>query len=166
ETSTIDPLPVAPERSLASWGTHDLPRFAAYWDGDDIDDRERSGDVDRTTADGERVQREANRVALRAALQREGHGPGEDTRGLLAACLRAMAAGPALLMLIDLEDLWLEHEPQNRPGTGPEMPNWRLRAAKTLEEARADAGVAELLNEVDGLRAELTPVGPTVGSGA
>jgi 4-alpha-glucanotransferase len=74
-----------------------------------------------------------------------------------------MAAGPALLMLVDLEDLWLEREPQNRPGTGPEMPNWRLRAAKTLDEAGGDAGVVGLLSDVDGLRKELTPVGPPVG---
>jgi 4-alpha-glucanotransferase len=166
ETSPRHPLPVAPEWSLASWGTHDLPRFAAYWDGDDIDDRERSGTVDRTTADRERAEREANRSALQAAVHQEGLGPDgdTDTSELLRACLRHMAAGPALVMLVDLEDLWLEREPQNRPGTGPEMPNWRLRAAKTLEQARGDAGVVGLLSEVDGLRKALTPVAPTVGS--
>ncbi|HEY5250273.1 MAG TPA: 4-alpha-glucanotransferase, partial [Acidimicrobiales bacterium] len=166
ETSPSDPLPTASERSLASWGTHDLPRFAAYWDGEDIDDRERSGTVDRATADAERAKREANRSALQAAVHLEGHGLGRDTGELLRSCLRHMAAGPALLMLVDLEDLWREREPQNRPGTGPEMPNWRLRAAKTLEQARGDAGVVGLLSEVDGLRKELTPVGPTVGSDA
>ena len=166
ETSPSDPLPTAPERSLASWGTHDLPRFAAYWDGEDIDDRERSGTVDRATADAERAKREANRSALQAAVHLEGHGLGRDTGELLRSCLRHMAAGPALLMLVDLEDLWREREPQNRPGTGPEMPNWRLRAAKTLEQARGDAGVVGLLSEVDGLRKELTPVGPTGGSDA
>lgn len=163
ETSASDPLPAPPERSLASWGTHDLPRFAAYWDGDDIDDRERSGAVDPTTAHDERAEREANRSALRAAVHPGARGPGHDTRELLRACLAHMAAGPALLMLVDLEDLWLEREPQNRPGTGPEMPNWRLRAAKTLEQARDDTGVVELLSEVDRLRTELTPMGPAVG---
>lgn len=159
ETAVHDPLPTAPERSLASWGTHDLPRFAAYWEGDDIDDRERSGAVDPTTAAHERVDRKANRLALEAAVHLEGPEPG-DTRDLLGACLRHLAAGPSLLMLVDLEDLWLEREPQNRPGTGPEMPNWRLRAAKTLEEARDDAVVVRLLGEVDGLRRQLIPVGP------
>jgi 4-alpha-glucanotransferase len=74
-----------------------------------------------------------------------------------------MAAGPSLLMLVDLEDLWLETEPQNRPGTGPEVPNWRLRAARTLEDARGDAGVVGLLRAVDGLRKDLITVGPTAG---
>ncbi|HEX4219189.1 MAG TPA: 4-alpha-glucanotransferase, partial [Acidimicrobiales bacterium] len=133
ETSPVDPLPVAPVRSLASWGTHDLPRFAAYWDGADIDDRQRTGAVDRAGADHERAERAANKVAFRAALHLDDDGPGDDTGELLAGCLRHMAAGPALLMLVDLEDLWLEREPQNRPGTGPAVPNWRLRAAKTLD---------------------------------
>jgi 4-alpha-glucanotransferase len=161
QTSPADPLPVAPQRSLASWGTHDLPRFAAYWDGEDIDDRERSGAVDRTTADGERAERAANRSALQAAVQPEGHDTDTDidTGELLRACLRHMAASPALLMLVDLEDLWLEREPQNRPGTGPEMPNWRLRAAQTLEQAQRDVGMVGLLSEVDGLRKALAPVG-------
>jgi 4-alpha-glucanotransferase len=163
ETSPADPLPVAPERSLASWGTHDLPRFAAYWDGADIDDRERSGAVDRATAGRERTERKANKLALQAALNLDGHGRGDDTGQLLGACLRHMAAGPALLMLVDLEDLWLERQPQNRPGTGPEVPNWRLRAAKTLERARGDADVVGLLRAVDGLRKELITVGPTAG---
>jgi 4-alpha-glucanotransferase len=163
ETSPTDPLPVAPEWSLASWGTHDLPRFAAYWDGADIDDRERSGAVDRAAADQERTEREANKLALQAALNLDGHGRGDDAGELLGACLLHMAAGPALLVLVDLEDLWLEREPQNRPGTGPEVPNWRLRAAKTLERAAGDADVVGLLRAVDGIRKELITVGPTAG---
>ncbi|HXA33612.1 MAG TPA: 4-alpha-glucanotransferase [Acidimicrobiales bacterium] len=166
ETSPRDPLPVAPQRSLASWGTHDLPRFAAYWNGDDIEERERSGSVDRATAADERAEREANRLALQAAVNPEGHGSDIDTEELLRACLRYLAAGPALLVLVDLEDLWLEREPQNRPGTGPEVPNWRLRAAQTLEQVQGDAAATGLLSEVDGLRREPTPVGPTVGSEA
>jgi 4-alpha-glucanotransferase len=166
ETSPVDPLPVAPVRSLASWGTHDLPRFAAYWDGADIDDRHRTGAVDRAGADHERAERAANKVALRAGLHLDGDGPGDDTVELLAGCLRHMAAGPALLMLVDLEDLWLEREPQNRPGTGPAVPNWRLRAAKTLDLARGDADVVGLLRAVDGLRRETITVEPTVGSEA
>ena len=34
--------PTPPERSMASWGTHDLPRFAAFWAGSDIDERSRT----------------------------------------------------------------------------------------------------------------------------
>jgi 4-alpha-glucanotransferase len=159
ESSSSDPLPVPPERSLAAWGTHDLPRFAAYWGRTDIDDRERSGTVDPETAAGERAERESNRLALRAALQLPASTTGcssfgDDTMDLLRACLDHMAGSPALLMAVDLEDLWLEREPQNRPGTGPDVPNWRLRSAVTLEQARGDGGVVAALTEIDRLRRE------------
>ena len=36
--------------------------------------------------------------------------------------------------MVTLEDLWSETEPQNTPGTGQERPNWRRKAAKSLEE--------------------------------
>ena len=170
ETSPSNPVPISPERSLASWGTHDLPHFAAYWRGTDIDDRERSGTVDAATADAERAKREANKVALQSAWHlatrvTERSTPVDETLALLRACLGHLAAGNALLMLVDLEDLWLESEPQNRPGTGPEVPNWRLRAAMTLEEARRDAGVAGLLAEVDRARREPAMAAPVPGTG-
>jgi 4-alpha-glucanotransferase len=171
ETSPTDPVPSSPERSLASWGTHDLPHFAAYWRGADIDDRQRSGAVDAATADAERAEREANRVALQAAWHlttggTERAAPIDETLDLLRGCLGYLAAGDALLMLVDLEDLWLELEPQNRPGTGPEAPNWRLRAALTLEEARRDDGVAGLLAHVDRARREPALAGPVAGTGS
>jgi len=42
---------------------------------------------------------------------------------------------------VNLEDLWGESRPQNVPGTGPELPNWRGRVRFTLEEA---AGMPEV----------------------
>ena len=71
-----DPLPVAPERSLASLGTHDLPRFAAFWDGADIDDRERSGAVDRATAGRERTARNGEQVGTAGCIE-----PGRSRTG-------------------------------------------------------------------------------------
>jgi 4-alpha-glucanotransferase len=56
------------------------------------------------------------------------------------------------LVLIDLEELWGEREPQNRPGTGTEAANWRRRALKTLAEARADTQTTDFLREIDALR--------------
>jgi 4-alpha-glucanotransferase len=98
-------------------------------------------------------------LALRAALQLPASTTGcssfgDDTMDLLRACLDHMAGSPALFMAVDLEDLWLEREPQNRPGTGPDVPNWRLRSAVTLEQARGDGGVVAALTEIDRLRRE------------
>ena len=63
--------------------------------------------------------------------------------------------------MVDLEELWGERQPQNRPGTGPEASNWRRRASHTLEEAQKDVGTVEFLRELH------TPApGPTHATGA
>ena len=68
------------------------------------------------------------------------------------AALRFLASSDARMVVASLEDLWGETEPQNRPGTGPEEPNWRRRASRTLEAARSDRGIAGRLEEIDRLR--------------
>ena len=53
---------------------------------------------------------------------------------LLCACLERLAHSEAGMVIVNLEDLWLEPNPQNVPGTGPrEHPNWRRRARYALE---------------------------------
>jgi 4-alpha-glucanotransferase len=52
---------------------------------------------------------------------------------------------------VSLEDLWGEVRPQNVPGTD-DRPNFRRRAARSLEELRSDPGVLELLRRVDAAR--------------
>ena len=37
------------------------------------------------------------------------------------------------MMLVNLEDLWLETQPQNIPGTSEECPNWRNKARYSFE---------------------------------
>ena len=52
-------------------------------------------------------------------------------------------------MIVNLEDLWLEADPQNVPGTGPgEYPNWRRRARYGLEALRKLPEVAEGLKRL------------------
>ena len=51
----------------------------------------------------------------------------------LRALLGSLARGPARLVMVDLEDLWLEREPQNRPGTVAEG-NFRRRWARRWPE--------------------------------
>ena len=158
ESSTEDPLPPAPRRALASWGTHDLPPFAAYWRGLDIGDRRRRDVIDAAGAEAERKERARWRAALLARLPGTGlaalpaDGEAAEERRALSGSLRHLAAGEAEIVLVDLEDLWLETEPQNRPGTGPEAGNFRRRAARTLEEAATDTEVAAVLREVDAER--------------
>jgi 4-alpha-glucanotransferase len=116
------PLPDPPELSMASIGTHDLPRFVSFW---------------------ESPQRSRWRRAL-----------GGDARRGLRACLDHLAAGPARLVLADVEDVWLEREPHNRPGTGADAGNWQHRSARTLEEIFADPDVRGAFERIDDLRRE------------
>jgi 4-alpha-glucanotransferase len=160
EASAEDPLPAEPERAMASFGTHDLPRFAAFWNGLDIDERASRGLVDAEDAAREHEGRTALRTALLESLahrQADGDGAPEaappaaapsEELGVLCACLEHMAEGDARLMLVDLEDLWGERRPQNRPGTGAEASNWRRRSEKSLAEIESDPFVAEVLGAV------------------
>jgi 4-alpha-glucanotransferase len=122
EVSENAPLPDPPELSMATIGTHDLPRFVTFFEG-------------------------PGRARWRRSL-------GGDARRALRTCLDHLAAGPARLVMADLEDLWLERWPHNRPGTGPEAGNWRHRSARTLEAVLADRAVADSLGRVDALRRE------------
>jgi 4-alpha-glucanotransferase len=145
EASEADPLPEPPEATMASIGTHDLPRFATFWEGADIDDLVVRGAQTEQWAGPEHIARQAWRDALVARI---GLGPGaadpEAPSSALRACLTHLAASPARLMMVDLEDLWLERRPINRPGSGPELPNWRTRSRRTLEELTEDPAIAAL----------------------
>lgn len=79
---------------------------------------------------------------------------GGDARRALRASLDHMARSAARLVMTDLEDLWLERWPHNRPGTGPEAGNWQHRSARTLEDVQSDSEVAGALRRIDELRRE------------
>ena len=55
-------------------------------------------------------------------------------------------------MLVNLEDLWLETQPQNVPGTDDEHPNWRCKARYVLEEFCRMPEVRDTLKEIDRFR--------------
>ena len=88
----------------------------------------------------------------------------------LRGCLLHLASSAADLVVVDLEDLWGEHEPQNRPGTGTGAANWRRRGTRTLAEARRDSGTTGFLRALtavrDGTGPERDPSAPTAGGGA
>jgi 4-alpha-glucanotransferase len=150
ESTPKESLPSPPRQALASWGTHDLATFAGYWDGLDIDEREGRGDLDPRAAEAARRKRREWRRALAQRLSV----PTDDSRAALFGCLDHLASSPAALVLVDLEDLWLEAVPQNRPGTGVGRGNWERRSARSLEEMFADPQVLAGLAGVDRRRSE------------
>ena len=56
------------------------------------------------------------------------------------------------MVLVNLEDLWLEERPQNVPGTTHDYPNWRRPARYTLERFRQMGRVTGTLKRIDELR--------------
>jgi 4-alpha-glucanotransferase len=63
--------------------------------------------------------------------------------------LEHLAASAARLVLVNLEDLLYESEPQNVPGTHDERPNWRRKARLSFEELSRRPEVAGLLRRLD-----------------
>jgi 4-alpha-glucanotransferase len=144
-----------PARTVAaSLNTHDLPTFAAFWEGLDIDDRFASGLIDEAAACQEREARARLKEALSGYLNKEGWLTSNlsDPEAVLAAWLAFFAAGPAELLLINLEDLWLETNPQNTPGTSRERPNWSRMTRYRFEDYSTDKQVLSILRAINRLR--------------
>jgi len=125
------PLRRPPARSMAGLNTHDMPPFASFWKGWKA------------------------RKPLLSQLRGEGWlRPGEGDGGPEAAraLLRALAAGPARSVGVNLEDLWGERRPHNIPGRSGGR-NWRRKARYSLEQFRRMERVTRVLKEMSRLRA-------------
>jgi 4-alpha-glucanotransferase len=140
---------------VASLQTHDMPTFAGFWRGIDIGLRRRLGHLSAEEAAREREARRRQKAAWLRDLRRGGwlksRKPG--TTEVLRACLALLADSPAELVLVDLEDLWLETRPQNVPGTTDEWPNWRRKARYPLEVFATLPRVSRALRDVERRRA-------------
>jgi 4-alpha-glucanotransferase len=149
-----------PPSSVASLNTHDMPTFRGWWQEREVDDLEALGLFDARQLAEERQRRaEQRRQLVAAALAwrpADWDGQGDPYALVLRGCLEHLAASPARLVLVNLEDLWQETEPQNVPGTGSERPNWRRKARLTFEEMTRRPEVAAMLGRVDRLRRALS----------
>jgi 4-alpha-glucanotransferase len=146
-------LATPPPRSVASLNTHDMPAFAAHWRGLDIDDRADLGLFTKAEVRKEHSRRAELNRAMAKFLRRKGLLKREiatsansiPAAAILEVCLRWLRSSRAELILVNLEDLWEEENPQNVPGTSTERPNWRRKARLTIEEMRASQQIAEIL---------------------
>jgi 4-alpha-glucanotransferase len=122
ETSVTEPLVLPAAQQLACLDTHDTPPFAAWW----------------------REQPASHREAVAAVVRADGmlaDDSDPDDAAMLGALLAWLGASDASVVLASLEDLWLETEPQNRPGT-PSDQNFR---------GRGRHGIDEIDTEIDGM---------------
>jgi 4-alpha-glucanotransferase len=143
--------PVPPD-SLASLNTHDMPPFSAYWQGDDITQRQSLGLLGTEAALEESEERAAIKKELVRILEREGWLSRGEIEDIITACYALLADSRAMMTLVNLEDLWQETQPQNVPSTSYELPNWQRRAKLRLEQFSLYAGVIEALAKVNDIR--------------
>jgi (1->4)-alpha-D-glucan 1-alpha-D-glucosylmutase len=131
---------VYPRHVVAALNTHDLPTFAGWRRGLDIDLRECFGLYSRAEADERRAGRSIEIAALAASLEREGiAGPNEEWAALLAA-IRFLARTRAMLAAVRFEDALLEVQQINLPGPSAGHPNWRRRLSSTVESLTRPGG--------------------------
>ncbi len=139
-------------KAVACVSTHDLPTFAGWWNGADIAERHALRILDDNAA---RRARARPRWRKGSARRR---GPCGRTRGLRTGRPRRRAhdaavtrdihrfvgAAPAMLVLLQADDLAAETVAQNLPGTDRERPNWRRKigipAARTLGYRQRSGG--------------------------
>jgi 4-alpha-glucanotransferase len=147
-------LPPVSRDSVASVNTHDMPPFASFWQGLGIEEQVDLGLLDKAGA----IQEKNNLVDMKKALIDflQGKGwlqeRGEDMSGVLKACLSFLAASQTRVVLINLEDLWLEIRSQNVPSTGANCPNWQRKAQHAFEVFYQMPQVVDTLRNINNLR--------------
>lgn len=151
ESESVSPVPAG---CVASLNTHDMPPFAKYFSGADVADRVSMGIFDAEQAEEERSSRGSATGVLERSLRESGKlGPGAADAGAVRdATMRHLADSDAAFVLANIEDLWLETQWQNVPGTVDEYPNWRRRLRYELDEMSGSEDVARQLGELERIR--------------
>ncbi|MGO4571840.1 malto-oligosyltrehalose synthase [Microvirga sp. 2TAF3] len=128
-----------PRSALAALTTHDLPTFAGWWRGLDIDLRQTFGVFEPERAEAERAARAADRMHFAKALFDEGLFPGPDPPNEvpLGGALRYLVRTESQLMALQMEDAAGELNQANMPGPDAGHPNWRRRLPMQIEAMTA-----------------------------
>jgi (1->4)-alpha-D-glucan 1-alpha-D-glucosylmutase len=126
-----------PRQALATVATHDMPTMTEYWQGGDIDRRDRLGLYPTPQQrDDERVRRRHERDGMLWLLGEIGASPAdpENAGQAIESLHSAIAKSTSMLAAIQLDDIMGETEPVNIPGTYREYANWRRKLALSIED--------------------------------
>ncbi len=123
-----------PKGAMVTLETHDMVPLAGFLHGDDIQARVETGQLHPEAARGEAAARRRLVARLAHHFNAPTSDPDAAAPAILAGSLALLARSRARTVMVNLEDLLLERRPQNLPGTGTERPNWRRKAAATVEE--------------------------------
>jgi 4-alpha-glucanotransferase len=147
-----DPTP----SEVAMIGTHDTPTLAGWLDAIDVGERIRMGLLDSRDDNATRTSRRAAAELLAEHVGASLDRPDE----LLDAVLTWLGESASPLVVVWLEDLWLEADAVNLPGTSSaDRPNWQRPMARLLDDALADPEVRRRLQLVAaGRQAHMPPI--------
>lgn len=144
-----DPIEAPGASEVASIGTHDTPTFAGWLAGTDLPARLASGLLTPGGTPREQARRADAVVRLAHHLGVSARDPG----ALLDALLAWLGGSASPLVIAWLEDLWLERDGVNLPGTSSaEHPNWQRPMARLLDELMVDPEVVRRLRLLDQAR--------------
>lgn len=134
-----------PRQSVAAVGSHDLPTLSGFWQASDLNLSEKL-DLFPTSEhrDRQRESRARDRDEIIAALERENlmpmPGKNEEpvdeklSTELMLAIHCYLARSNAMLIMVQLEDLFCQKHQVNLPGTVNEYPNWRRKLLFNIED--------------------------------
>ena len=157
EGGRFNPPHVYPANAMAAVTTHDLPTLAGFWQGLDLEVRDRLHLFPNTEIYHQQVAARAEeRAQLLMALERAGVLPPgsslqpeaypEMTGELATAVYTYLARTPSKLLLLQMEDGFGVRAQPNLPGTvDPAYPCWRLKMPINLEEWSTSAYLKMIL---------------------
>ncbi len=122
-----------PDQVLASFGTHDLPTWAGWRQGREIDWRQDIGDIDGETAVQSKTVRAREVGMFDSIISASDDSPD--------AMHRFLGRSSANMVALQLEDILGQTEQPNLPGTMFEHPNWCRRITIPVDSIAQDTRV-------------------------
>ncbi len=147
-------IPARQARRLAMHGfsNHDFPTVTGWWQGEDFKWRRAlSIGADDDVLTREEATRARDKADLAAQCRLSGV-PDAMTPDLMAALQAWLARAPSLAFAVQLDDLMLEAQQPNVPGTTDSQPNWRGKSAMTLSQIANDPAIATITKAINAAR--------------
>jgi 4-alpha-glucanotransferase len=151
-----------PLAALATIGSHDLATLRGWWEGHDIELKERLGiypSPEAALGQWQRRTMERGRFveALRAAglslpMNIDAGSPWNDV--LITAAHGFLARSNAAIAMVQLDDLAGNLDQVNLPGTVDLYPNWRRKVDLTLEELANDTRACAVMTAMSDIRSK------------
>ena len=136
-----------PRQALVSSTTHDLGTLAGFWQSRDIEARKAAGLADEAGYRQQLSDRHREKQQMLDVLHQEHLLPADYESNaehlpflngeLHNAVIGFLAQVPSVFLLLNQEDLTLETEQQNVPGSTAQYPNWQRKMRLSIEDLQS-----------------------------